>query len=138
MLLTVLVYFQNYANNYASVCKLYPFWQKNLEIMLLLFTLSLVKKKKTRGKLLCNRQINCKYIYPIYNQKLQWCIIHYKLRRLLRYSSPNILARQATQLYLRHLPVKLCRQTLFADGEAACIKTYLEKISRVLTETAVL
>ena len=46
MLLAVLVYFQNYANNYASVCKLYPFWQKNLEIMLLLFTLSLVKKKK--------------------------------------------------------------------------------------------
>ena len=24
-------------------------------------------KKKTRGKLLCNREINCKYIYPIYN-----------------------------------------------------------------------
>ena len=41
--------------------------KKKLEIMLLLFTLSLVKKKKTRGKLLCNRQINCKYIYPIYN-----------------------------------------------------------------------
>ena len=51
MLLAVLVYFENYANNSVSFCKLSSFQQKNnnnkkAEIMLLTFYFEFGKKKK--------------------------------------------------------------------------------------------